>query len=83
MLITLVKVVGNKRDFRIKYNSGVSISRYKVMLVAKRFYQIHGVEYIEIFNPVVKALTIMVRLLHENGNGLGMGISWNKNEELE
>lgn len=72
MLIALVKVVGNKRVFRIKYNSGGSISRYKVMLVAKRFYQIHGVDYIEIFNPVVKALTIMVRLLYENENENGL-----------
>lgn len=72
MLIALVKVVGNKRVFRIKYNSGGSISRYKVMLVAKKFYQIHGVDYIEIFNPVVKALTIMVRLLYENENENGL-----------
>lgn len=72
MLIALVKVVGNKRVFRIKYNSGGSISRYKVMLVAKRFYQIHGVDYIEIFNSVVKALTIMVRLLYENENENGL-----------
>lgn len=81
MLLTLVKVVGNKRVFIIKYNSGGSISRYKVMLVSKRFYQIHGVDYFEIFNLVVKALTIMVCLLYENENGLGIEMGWNENEK--
>ena len=58
----LVKVIGNKWAFRIKYNPDGSILKYKARLVAKGFHQTHGVDYTETFSPIVKASTVKVVL---------------------
>lgn len=43
---------------RIKHNSDGSINKYKVCLIIKGFHQYLGVDFIEIFNHVVKHITI-------------------------
>ncbi|RVW35907.1 Retrovirus-related Pol polyprotein from transposon TNT 1-94 [Vitis vinifera] len=51
------KVLHNKWVYRIK-NEHDDSKRYKVRLVVKRFQQKEGIDYIEIFSPVVKMSTI-------------------------
>lgn len=48
-------------DFKIKYKPDGSIERYKASLFAEGFKQTYGLDYFEIYAPVVK-MTI-VRLL--------------------
>ena len=43
--------------FRYKYVSDSNKPKYKVRLIAKGFKQEHGVDYDEIFSPVVKMTT--------------------------
>jgi len=45
---------------QVKYNSDITILKYKAHLVAKGFLQNPGIDYAETFNPVVKAPTISV-----------------------
>ena len=52
------KVVDRKWVFRIKQNTNGRVAKYKARLVAKRFQQIEGIDYIETFSPVVKACTV-------------------------
>ncbi|KAH9663755.1 retrovirus-related pol polyprotein from transposon RE1 [Citrus sinensis] len=56
------KLVGCKWVFRTKYNTDGSVSKYKARLVAKEFHQTAGVDYSEIFSPVVKSSTVRVIL---------------------
>ena len=51
----------NKWVYRIK-NEHDGSKRYKVRLVVKGFQQKEGIEFIEIFSPVVKMLTIRLVL---------------------
>ena len=52
------KPVWCKWVFAMKYRSDRSLKRYKGRLVAKKYTQTYGVDYLEIFAPVAKMNTI-------------------------
>ncbi|KAL0539470.1 hypothetical protein IC582_023682 [Cucumis melo] len=62
-------VVGSKWVFRLKRHIDGSILRYKARMVAKGFHQHPGVDFFEMFNPVIKASTIRVVLSIAVTNG--------------
>jgi hypothetical protein len=54
--------VDSKWVFKTKYKSNGSIERRKVRLVAKGFKQTAGVDYEEIFSPIINASTVRIIL---------------------
>ena len=56
------KPVGCKYVFKIKYKPDGSVEKYKVTLVAQGFLQQEGVDYNEVFAPVVDRTTISLLL---------------------
>lgn len=63
-----MNMVGCKWVFRLKCNADRSIARHRATLVAKGFNKKKGVDYGEIFSPVVKPCTnrivLSITLMH-------------------
>ena len=56
------KALKNRWVYRLKHEDGISVPRYKARLVVKGFSQRKGIDFSEIFSPVVKMSSIRVAL---------------------
>ena len=56
------KIVGCKWVFKLKKGVDGKVERYKAILVAKGYSQMEGIDYHEIFSPVVKLVSIHIML---------------------
>ena len=56
------KAIGNKWVFKIKRNSDDQVERFRARLVVKGYAQKEGIDFNEIFSPVVRLTTIRVVL---------------------
>jgi Reverse transcriptase (RNA-dependent DNA polymerase) len=57
-----VNVIGSKWVYRVKKNSAGEIDKYRARLVAQRYSQIPGIDYDDMFAPIVKMSSIRVVL---------------------
>ena len=62
------KIIGVKWVFKTKLNRNGEVDKYKLRLVAKRFKQQYGIDYIKVFSPVARHDTIrlLVALAAQN-----------------
>lgn len=56
------QAIGNKWIFTVKTNQNNEVERFKARLVAQGFSQKFGVDYVEVFAPVVKQTTFRILL---------------------
>jgi len=57
-----MKVLQNRWIFRVKYHANGEVERFKARLVIKGFMQIYGIDYLEVYSPVVRLETLRVLL---------------------
>lgn len=55
-------VISTKWVFKVKQNQDGSFERYKARLVANGMRQVHGLDYIDTFSPVVQTLSMRIVL---------------------
>ena len=54
------KIVGCKQVFKLKKEVDGKVERYKAILVTKGHSQMEGIDYHEIFSPIVKLVSICI-----------------------
>ena len=64
------KAVGSKWVFKVKTSADGSVERYKARLVAQGFSQKYGIDYDEVFCPVVRSESIRTVIALATQNGL-------------
>ena len=52
------KAIGCRWIYKVKYNVDGSVNRYKALVIAKGYAQMHGVDYEETFSLVAKMTTM-------------------------
>ena len=63
------KAITSKWIFKIKTGADGMVKRYKCRLVAKGYQQREGIDFKEVFAPVVKATTLRILLAADANKG--------------
>ncbi|GMF41340.1 unnamed protein product [Phytophthora fragariaefolia] len=53
-----MKILRNRWVFRVKYLADGEIDKFKARLVIKGFMQVYGIDYLEVYSPVVRLETL-------------------------